>query len=195
MVLSSAQLRALEIVERCASGLSFLGLATIIVTFFTNPRFRNPINRLILINAFYNIFDVTLTMISLDGPRAGDASALCQFQAFLNQMYDKKPLTSRKSELMMGCRFPLADVLWTLAMAIDVFLIVFRRYDHANLRKLEVKYLAAITTVTFIPSLVFLFIRTPEKGPMYGSVTVSDGIRVETRCPQRYQQLTTHHVL
>lgn len=58
-------------------------------------------------------------------------------------------------------------------MAYDVFLIVFRRRDGRDLHKLEVKYISIITTVVFIPALVFLFIHTPEKGPMYGGVTVS----------------------
>jgi hypothetical protein len=58
-------------------------------------------------------------------------------------------------------------------MAVDVYLIVFRRYDSRDLLKLEIKYVVAITTFCFIPSLVFLFINTRDKGPMYGSVTVS----------------------
>lgn len=66
----------------------------------------------------------------------------------------------------------MADVLWTFAMACDVYLIVFRRYDAAALRKLEPKYAFVITTVAFIPALVFLFIYTEDKGYMYGSVTV-----------------------
>ena len=70
-------------------------------------------------------------------------------------------------------RFPLADVLWTLAMAIDVFLIVFYKYDTEDLHKLEKRYIAIITTVVFIPAVSFLFVHTKERGPMYGSVTVS----------------------
>jgi hypothetical protein len=70
-------------------------------------------------------------------------------------------------------RFPLADVLWTLAMACDVFLVVFYYYDVDALRKLEMKYISVITTFASIPAVTFLFIRTPERGPMYGSVTVS----------------------
>jgi len=57
-------------------------------------------------------------------------------------------------------------------MAINVYLIVFRRYDAESLRRLEWKYFAGIVVFTFIPALVFLFINTEEKGPMYGSVTV-----------------------
>jgi hypothetical protein len=71
------------------------------------------------------------------------------------------------------CRFPLADVFWTLAMAIDVFLIVFYKYDAVALRKLEIKYITVISTLTFVPAFTFLFIHTPEKGHVYGSQTVS----------------------
>jgi hypothetical protein len=66
-------------------------------------------------------------------------------------------------------------------MAIDVFLIVFYKYDTVDLHKLEKKYLAIITTVVFIPAFSFLFIRTPEKGPMYGSVTVCVPLKIYPR--------------
>lgn len=79
----------------------------------------------------------------------------------------------------MSGRFPLADVLWTLAMACNVFLIVFYKYDAADLRKLEIKYIAAITTLCGIPALSFLFVHTPEKGHLYGSVTVSAILDIE----------------
>jgi hypothetical protein len=59
-------------------------------------------------------------------------------------------------------------------MAIDVFLIVFYKYDAVALRKLEWKYAAIITALCGIPSTTFLFIHTKAKGPMYGSVTVSN---------------------
>jgi hypothetical protein len=58
-------------------------------------------------------------------------------------------------------------------MAYDVFLIVFYGYDAEDLRRLEAKFVVIITTVAFIPALVFLFIHTAAKGPMYGSETVS----------------------
>jgi hypothetical protein len=84
--LSDDQLRVLEIVERTASSLSLLGILTIIGAFTLSKNFRNPMHRLIFLNAFYNIFDFICTMISVDGPKAGDHSSLCQFQGFLNQM-------------------------------------------------------------------------------------------------------------
>ena len=85
--LTDEQLRALGIVTRIASTLSALGVITIIATFCLSRHFRNPMHRLIFVNAFYNALDVTCTMVSIGGPQAGDQSALCQFQAFLNQMF------------------------------------------------------------------------------------------------------------
>jgi hypothetical protein len=84
--LSSEQQKQLEIVTRTASALSAIGVLAIIISFFLSQHFRNPMHRLIFINAFYNALDVACTMISVSGPEAGDSSALCQFQAFLNQM-------------------------------------------------------------------------------------------------------------
>jgi hypothetical protein len=174
MGLTHDQARTLTFVERSASILSVIGIATIILTFCFDKKFRNPIHRIVFINAFYNMFDVTATFISLSGPEAGNSSRLCQFQGFLNQMY---VLGSHVNKTLAPnsdpYRFPLADVLWTLAMAIDVFLIVFYKYDTEDLHKLEKKYIAVVTTVVFIPAFTFLFIHTKEKGPMLASVTVS----------------------
>lgn len=65
-------------------------------------------------------------------------------------------------------------------MAIDTYLVVFQHYDAHSLQKLEIKYIGAITTLTFIPALVFLFINTPAKGPIYGSETVSTYLELQT---------------
>ena len=60
--------------------------------------------------------------------------------------------------------FPLADVLWTLAMAIDVFLIVFYQYDASALRRLEIKYIGGITAITFVPAFVFCLSTRQPRG-------------------------------
>ncbi|KAL2807935.1 hypothetical protein BJX63DRAFT_439794 [Aspergillus granulosus] len=152
MKLTGEQLYRLSIAGRTASALSLLGVATIFATFTFSDNFRSPTHRIMLINAFYNLFDFIATMMSVSGPEAGDESGLCRFQGFCLQM------------------FPVADVLWTLAMTWDVVLVVFYHYEPKRLRRLEKKYLVVITTLTFVPALVFLFIRDSDKGPMYGSV-------------------------
>ncbi|KAJ5935780.1 hypothetical protein N7466_005327 [Penicillium verhagenii] len=154
MTLTAEQISAIGIAGRVTSVLSMLGTITIICAFVFSRHFRSPIHRIIFFNAFYNLFDSIATMISVSGPEAGDYSPLCQFQGFALQM------------------FPLADVFWTLAMAFDTYLVVFHHFDAHYLQKLEVKYIGGITTLTFIPALVFLFIRSDEKGSVYGSETV-----------------------
>ncbi|KAL3459708.1 hypothetical protein BJX64DRAFT_291052 [Aspergillus heterothallicus] len=153
MKLNDDQLYRLSIAGRTASALSLVGVATIFATFAYSENFRSPTHRIMLINAFYNLFDFIATMISVSGPEAGDESGLCRFQGFCLQM------------------FPVADVLWTLAMTWDVVLVVLYHYEPERLRRLEKKYLLVITTLTFVPALVFLFIRTSDKGPIYGGVT------------------------
>jgi hypothetical protein len=79
-------------------------------------------------------------------------------------------------------RFPVADVLWTFAMAMDTYLVVFHHFDTQSLRKLEIKYISVITTLSFIPAFVFLFIRGHTKGPIYGDETVSSLERLKKPC-------------
>ncbi|KAJ5580252.1 uncharacterized protein N7459_006237 [Penicillium hispanicum] len=154
MSLAAEQLYAIGVAGRVASTLSIVGTITIIAAFLCSRHFRSPIHRIIFFNAFYNLFDSVATMISVSGPAAGDTSSLCQFQGFVLQM------------------FPLADVLWTFAMALDTYLVVFYHFDIHSLHKLEIKYIGVITALTFIPALVFLFIQTAEKGHIYGSETI-----------------------
>lgn len=66
-----------------------------------------------------------------------------------------------------------ADALWTFAMAFNVYLTFFHKYDAAKLRHLEWKYLVLCYGLPFIPSFVYFFISSSSKGPVYGSATVS----------------------
>ncbi|OQE25915.1 hypothetical protein PENFLA_c008G05180 [Penicillium flavigenum] len=151
---SPEELKEIAIAGRVSSVLSILGSFTIIGAFSLSRHFRSPIHRIIFFNSFYNLFDSVATMISTSGPAAGDTSSLCQFQGFALQM------------------FPVADVLWTFAMALDTYLVVFHHFDTQSLRKLELKYIGVISTLSFIPAFVFLFIRGREKGPIYGDETI-----------------------
>ncbi|CAG8040531.1 unnamed protein product [Penicillium salamii] len=150
---SPGELKDIAIAGRVSSVLSILGSFTIIGAFALSRHFRSPIHRIIFYNAFYNLFDSVATMISTSGPAAGELSSLCQFQGFALQMY-------------------VPDVLWTFAMALDTYLVVFHHFDTQSLRKLEIKYTGVITTLSFIPAFVFLFIRGREKGPIYGDETI-----------------------
>ena len=66
----------------------------------------------------------------------------------------------------------VADALWTFAMACNVYLTFFRRYDAEQLRSLEWKYILFCYGVPFIPAFIFFFVRTESRGKAYGSAVV-----------------------
>ena len=80
------QLYAIMVMERISSGFSLVGLIFILVTFFTWPQFRRPINRLIVYASVGNLIANVATWISTSGSMAGANSHLCQAQAFITQM-------------------------------------------------------------------------------------------------------------
>lgn len=56
-------------------------------------------------------------------------------------------------------RFMAADAGWIFAMAINVYLTLYRNFDTKRLRRLETTYLLACYGIPFIPAFTFLFIR------------------------------------
>jgi hypothetical protein len=65
-----------------------------------------------------------------------------------------------------------ADALWTLAMALNVYLTFFRKYTAQQLRKLEWKYIVFCYGVPLLPAFSYLFARSPGRGRVYGDATV-----------------------
>lgn len=65
-----------------------------------------------------------------------------------------------------------SDPLWSCAMAVNVYLVFFRRYDAARLKKLYWYYGIMCYGLPFIPAMFCLFYQTREKGRMYGNATV-----------------------
>lgn len=89
--LTSGQKTALMITERVVSIFSILGIFFILVTFYFLSSFNKPINRLVFYASFGNLGMNIACLISEDGIYAGPLSPLCQFQAFLIQMYGAPP--------------------------------------------------------------------------------------------------------
>lgn len=69
-------------------------------------------------------------------------------------------------------RFMPADALWTFAMACNVYLTFFHKYNSDQLRRLEWKYVVGCYGLPFIPAFLYFFIRTPARGRVYGSAFV-----------------------
>lgn len=66
-----------------------------------------------------------------------------------------------------------ADALWTFAMACNVYLTFFHKYDSEQLRRLEWKYVLCCYGVPFVPAFAYFFIQTQARGRIYGSALVS----------------------
>ncbi|UKZ65941.1 uncharacterized protein TrAtP1_007130 [Trichoderma atroviride] len=147
--LSEGQLRAIVIIERVCSSISMAGCLFTISTFCFSKYFSKSINRLVFYASFGNLITNVATMISrsyIDSPN----SAGCQAQAFLIQT------------------FMPADVYWTLAMAINVYLTFYHKYDARALRRIEPIYLLCCYGLPFIPAFVFIFIKNREGIRIYG---------------------------
>ncbi|KAM7208812.1 hypothetical protein V8F20_000975 [Naviculisporaceae sp. PSN 640] len=140
-------------VERSCSVFSLLGCIFIIGTFCLDKAFRKPINRLVFYASFGNLMTNVATLMArsfIDTP----GSAGCQFQAFMIQM------------------FMPADALWTMAMALNVYLTFYHKFDAHRLRKMDVAYMISCYGIPFIIALTFIFISTPERGRFYGNAVL-----------------------
>ncbi|KAK8927861.1 hypothetical protein VCV18_004347 [Metarhizium anisopliae] len=139
--LTENQLNAISIMERLCSAISLLGCIFTIATFTCFSAFRDkPVNRLVFYATFGNMASNVATLMSrsfLDNPD----SFGCQFQAMLIQW------------------FMAADVGWILAMAVNVYLTVYQKFDIKRLHKMELIYLPACYGIPFIPAFTYLFVR------------------------------------
>ncbi|KAL8658762.1 MAG: hypothetical protein Q9226_000787 [Calogaya cf. arnoldii] len=148
--LTIGQTNALMITERFVSVLSILGILFILVTFYFLSSFNKPINRLVFYASFGNLGMNIACLISEDGIKAGELSSLCQFQAFLIQMF-------------LG-----VDAFWSCCMAWNVYLAFFHKYTDRQLRSLDKWYLLGCYGASFVPALTFLFVSTKGRGKIYG---------------------------
>ncbi|RPB27068.1 hypothetical protein L211DRAFT_855979 [Terfezia boudieri ATCC MYA-4762] len=160
MTWTTRELAIFETTSRVGSIFSLLGAGFIIVTFCVSRAFHKPINRLAFFASFGNILTNVATLISRDGIRAyhdNPQAPICKMQSMFIQW------------------FMPADALFCAAMALNVYLTVFRKYSSHRLQQLEIPYIIICYGVPFIPSMVFLFIHKQENGvtkPLYGPATL-----------------------
>ncbi|KAJ6086412.1 hypothetical protein N7467_005326 [Penicillium canescens] len=148
---SQRQLAAISVTERVCSAVSLIGTSIIVASFIGSRSFRKPINRLVFYASWGNMMANIATLISQSGIHAGSGSSLCQVQAFLIQW------------------FLPADALWAFAMACNVYLTFFHKYNSEQLRQIEWKYVVCCYGLPFIPSFIYFFIQTQARGRVYGS--------------------------
>jgi len=65
-----------------------------------------------------------------------------------------------------------SDAYWALAMAINVYLTFYHKYDARMLRRIEMAYLACCYGIPFIPGFTFIFVSNKEMGRPYGDAVL-----------------------
>ena len=80
------------------------------------------------------------------------------------------------------CRFVPADALWNLAMAINVYLTLFKKYNAQQLKALEWKYHLMAYGAPFVIAFIFIFVETKERGKIYGPAVVREKPKVRHDC-------------
>lgn len=70
-------------------------------------------------------------------------------------------------------RFLGVDAYWAFCMAVNIYLVFFRSYNTKQLRGLDHKYFVACYGFALVPSIIYLFIKTKDRGKIYGGAVVS----------------------
>lgn len=76
------------------------------------------------------------------------------------------------TQVLIVARFMQSDPYWACAMAVNVYLVFFRRYDPVRLKRFHWVYILLCYGIPFIPAMFCLFYRD-YRGRMYGNATVS----------------------
>ncbi|KAK4120623.1 hypothetical protein N657DRAFT_579336 [Parathielavia appendiculata] len=141
-------------IEQACSTLSLLGCCFVLATFSLSDAFRQrAVNRLVFLATFGNLMTNVATLMTTSYTHNPDSPA-CQVQALLIQVF------------MQG------DAYWALAMAINVYLTFYRKYDARQLRKMEIPYFLCCYGIPFIPGLTFIFVSNEHAGRPYGDASL-----------------------
>ncbi|KAH8601525.1 hypothetical protein B0O99DRAFT_648244 [Bisporella sp. PMI_857] len=153
MGLTKQEIRNLIVIERVTASVSVLGTLSLLATFVSIKDFRTLSNTIIFWASFANLFANIAALIG-GSALSRESSPLCQFQGFLLEM------------------FMQSDPMWSLAMAVNVYLVFFHRYDALRLKKLYWLYGILCYGIPFIPAMVCLLLRVKGKGQIYGNATL-----------------------
>lgn len=73
-------------------------------------------------------------------------------------------------------RFVPADAYWNLAMAFNVYLTLFKKYNAQQLKALEWRYHVLCYGTPLIVAFACIFVDTQERGKIYGPAVVSKSL-------------------
>ncbi|KAM5349202.1 hypothetical protein ACJ41O_009025 [Fusarium nematophilum] len=153
MPLSEDQIRVVIALERIGASLSLAGVTLIFITYWRFKKLRTIPNLFIILASIANVGASIACLIGQDGILGGEESALCQAQAFLLEM------------------FMQSDPWWSLAMAVNVFLVIFHGATTASLKHYLWLYCLVCFGGPFIPAIVLLLAR-PNNHMIYGDATL-----------------------
>ncbi|KAI0146691.1 G-protein coupled receptor [Pestalotiopsis sp. NC0098] len=148
--LTKDQIQMIVAFERAGASLSALGLLSIFVAFASFKRLRTVPNHFIVFASIANVGASVACLIGYNGVLAGNDSALCQAQAFMFEL------------------FMQSDPWWSLAMAVNVYMVFFFSANPNNFLRYWWAYFIVCYGIPLVPSLVLLF----SSGHMYGNATI-----------------------
>ncbi|KAI6785232.1 Cyclic AMP receptor-like protein A-like protein [Emericellopsis cladophorae] len=148
------QATTLTSLERTGGCISLVAVFLIFITYYLAPEVRNVQNRFIAFASVANVGASIASIIAMDGLNAGKESSLCQTQAFLFEM------------------FMQSDPWWSLAMAVNVFLVFFFRAKPDSFQRWWWLYCIVCYGGPFCIALTLLVIRDDERGLVYGEATI-----------------------
>ncbi|KAI0389352.1 hypothetical protein F5Y17DRAFT_469741 [Xylariaceae sp. FL0594] len=148
-----AHLKAIVICERVGAVISLMGVLLIFLAFGSFKRLRTVPNTFIVFASFANLGASIACVIGYSGVLAGSTSPLCQAQAFMFEL------------------FMQSDPWWSLAMAVNVFMVFFCAANPNNLLRYWYLYFLVCYGVPFIPALALLVLRN-DHGNVYGNATI-----------------------
>ncbi|KAI1065395.1 hypothetical protein LB507_001104 [Fusarium sp. FIESC RH6] len=152
--LSPDHINVLITIERVGAGCSMVAIVLLLLSFTLFKKLRTTPNLFIVFASIANAGASVASMIGYDGLQAGEDSSLCQAQAFIFEW------------------FMQSDPWWSLAMAINVFLVFFCNADPRMFRKYAWFYCIICFGGPMIPAIVLISIRNSPKGLMYGDAAL-----------------------
>ncbi|KND92938.1 Cyclic AMP receptor-like protein A [Tolypocladium ophioglossoides CBS 100239] len=152
--LSQHQIDVLIALERTGGSISLIAVMFIFLAYALVRRVRNVQNTFIVFASVSNVGASIASIIALDGLEEGKGTPLCQTQSFLFEM------------------FMQSDPWWSLAMAINVFLVFYYRTSPDSFRRWWWLYCLICYGGPFVIALTLLLIKNPDKGPVYGEATI-----------------------
>ncbi|KAF4423781.1 Cyclic AMP receptor A [Fusarium acutatum] len=152
--LSPENIEILITIERVGAGCSMIAIILVLLTFGLFKKLRTTPNLFLIFASIANAGASIASMIGYDGLERGEGSHLCQAQAFIFEW------------------FMQSDPWWSLAMAINVFLVFFCNADPRMFRKYAWLYCLICFGGPFIPAVVLISIRNSPEGLIFGDATL-----------------------